>query len=169
MKLDAQQRRAVLGHPAGWIASGFGSGFSPFAPGTAGSAAALLPWLAMRELPIAGVVALILAAFLIGIWASNVVIDRLRISDPGVIVWDEFVGQWIAWLPLLMWPAHWLWLLAGFLLFRAFDVIKPWPCSWADRSVKGGFGVMLDDAFAGMLAGLVLGFLLFLERAGPGL
>lgn len=160
MRLDGDQRRAVFSHPAGWIASGFGSGLSPFAPGTAGSAAALLPWLLMRELPIAALAAIILLAFAIGIWASNVVIERLQISDPGVIVWDEFVGQWIACLPLLVWPVHWGWLFAAFLLFRAFDVIKPWPCSWADRRVKGGFGVMLDDALAGVYAALVLAALL---------
>lgn len=161
MKLDAAQRRAILAHPAGWIASGFGSGFSPFASGTAGSAAALLPWLFMRELPMAWMLGIIVVAFALGVWASNVVIDRLQISDPGVIVWDEFVGQWITLLPLLIWPAHWLWIVAGFLLFRLFDIWKPWPCSWADRSVKGGFGVMLDDALAGVYAGLALAMLLY--------
>lgn len=161
MKLDGEQRRAVLTHPAGWIASGFGSGFSPFASGTAGSAAALLPWLFMRELPMAWMLGIIVVAFALGVWASNVVIDRLQISDPGVIVWDEFVGQWITLLPLLIWPAHWLWIVAGFLLFRLFDIWKPWPCSWADRSVKGGFGVMLDDALAGVYAGLALAMLLY--------
>ena len=157
MKLDSAQRRAVLGHPAGWIASGFGSGLSPFAPGTAGSAAALVPWFFMRELSLAIVVLLIVMAFAIGVWASNVVIGRLHISDPGVIVWDEFVGQWITLLPLLVFPAGWPWIAAGFFLFRLFDVWKPWPCSWADRNVKGGFGVMLDDVLAGIYAALVLG------------
>ncbi len=160
MKLDAQQRRAVLGHPAGWIASGFGSGLSPFAPGTAGSAVALIPWLLLRELPMPWLLGIIAAAFVIGIWASDIVIERLRISDPGVIVWDEFVGQWISLLPLLLWPAHWAWTIAGFFLFRLFDVWKPWPCSWADRRVKGGFGVMLDDAMAGGYAALALALLL---------
>jgi phosphatidylglycerophosphatase A len=156
MKLDSDQRRAVLGHPAGWIASGFGSGLSPFAPGTAGSAAALLPWLLLRELPMMWVLVIIFATFLLGVWASNVVIERLGISDPGVIVWDEFVGQWITLLPLLLWPAHWLWMLAGFFIFRVFDVVKPWPCSWADRRVKGGFGVMLDDVLAGIYSAFAL-------------
>ena len=156
MKLDREQRRTVLGHPAGWIASGFGSGLSRYAPGTAGSAAALVPWLGLRELPMLAVVVIIVLAFAVGVWASNVVIGRLRISDPGVIVWDEFVGQWITLLPLLIWPAHWVWMLVGFFLFRLFDVWKPWPCSWADRRVKGGFGVMLDDALAGVYAGLAL-------------
>jgi phosphatidylglycerophosphatase A len=156
MKLDPDQRRAVLAHPAGWIASGFGSGLIPFAPGTAGSAAALLPWLLLRELPMAWVLVAIGLAFLLGIWASNIVIDRLGISDPGVIVWDEFVGQWITLLPLMLWPAHWSWIFAGFLIFRVFDVVKPWPCSWADRRVKGGFGVMLDDVLAGVYSAFAL-------------
>ncbi len=160
MKLDAQQRRAVLSHPAGWIASGFGSGLSPFAPGTAGSAAALLPWLLLRDLSMPWSIGVIVASFLIGIWASNIVIERLHISDPGVIVWDEFVGQWISLLPLLIWPVHWVWIVAGFFLFRIFDVMKPWPCSWADRSVKGGFGVMLDDVLAGIYAAIALGSLI---------
>lgn len=160
MKLDAQQRRAVLSHPAGWIASGFGSGFSPFASGTAGSAAALVPWLFLRELPMAWLIGVIVVTFLIGVWASDIVIERLHISDPGVIVWDEFVGQWITLLPLLVWPANWVWIIVGFFLFRLFDVWKPWPCSWADRRVKGGFGVMLDDVLAGAYAAIVLALLL---------
>lgn len=161
MKLDSAQRRAILAHPAGWIASGFGAGFSPFASGTVGSAAALLPWLALRELSLPLYLLTIVAAFGVGVWASNIVIARLRIQDPGVIVWDEFVGQWIALLPLLVWPAHWLWIGAGFFLFRLFDVWKPWPCSWADKSVKGGFGAMLDDVLAGMYAALALAALLY--------
>jgi phosphatidylglycerophosphatase A len=156
MRLDAAQRRALLGHPAGWIACGFGSGLSPWAPGTAGSLAALMPWLAMRGLGWPAYAAVVFLAFAIGIWASNVAIARLRIADPGCIVWDEFVGQWIALAPLLFFPHDWRWMLAGFALFRLFDVWKPWPVSWADRNVKGGFGVMLDDALAGLLAALVL-------------
>lgn len=162
MALDAAQRRALLRDPAGWIACGIGSGLSPVAPGTAGSAAALLPWLALRELPWPFVLALIAAVFLLGVWASDRVAARLGIADPGCIVIDEFVGQWLALLPLLLWPrpSAALWTLVGFALFRAFDVLKPWPVSWADRRVKGGVGVMLDDLLAGALAGLLLAGLL---------
>lgn len=167
MKWDAHQRRLLFSHPAGWIASGFGSGLSPFAPGTAGSAAALIPWLGLRELPLSVYVLAVIAAFVIGVWASSVVVRRLRLADPGVIVWDEFVGQWIALLPLVLWPGATLahdvvWMLVGFVLFRVFDVLKPWPASWADRHVKGGLGVMLDDGFAGLQAALVLGALVYL-------
>jgi len=156
MKYDAAQRRAVLGHPAGWIASGFGSGFSPFASGTAGSAVAVLLWLPLRDCPWPLYLAGLLATFALGVWASHVVVRRLGLEDPGVIVWDEFVGQWITLLPLLVLPLHWGWIAAAFFLFRLFDVWKPWPVSWADRSVAGGLGVMLDDVLAGVYAALVL-------------
>lgn len=149
-------RTDILRHPAGWIATGLGSGLSPFAPGTAGSAAALLPWLLLRELPPGWYLAVVLAAFMLGVWASHVVVQRMGIEDPGVIVWDEFVGQWITLLPLLAGPAGWPWILLGFFLFRIFDVLKPWPVSLADRHVRGGLGVMLDDVLAGVYAALAL-------------
>jgi len=154
--LTPDQRRAVLSHPAGWIASGFGSGFSPFASGTVGSAVALIPWLALRELDLMFYVLALVAAFALGVWASDIVIRRLGIEDQSVVVWDEFVGQWIALLPLVVAPRGWSWIVAAFVLFRIFDVWKPWPASWADRHVKGGFGAMLDDVFAGAYAALVL-------------
>ena len=156
MRLNAQQRRAILSHPAGWIASGFGSGLSPFAPGTIGSAVALLPWFAVRELPWPLFALFVALAFALGVWASNVVIAKLRIEDPQVIVWDEFVGQWIALAPLLWIARDWRWIMVAFLLFRLFDVWKPWPVSWADRRVKGGLGVMLDDVIAGIFAAIVI-------------
>jgi phosphatidylglycerophosphatase A len=156
VKLDAAQRRAILGHPAGWIASGLGSGLSPWAPGTAGSAVALIPWLALRELAWPWYAVVIALAFALGVWTSNIVVARLRIADPGCIVWDEFVGQWIALAPLLFFAHDWRWILAGFALFRLFDVWKPWPVSWADRRIKGGIGVMFDDVLAGMYAATML-------------
>lgn len=156
MRLDAAQRRALLTHPGGWIACGFGSGLSPWAPGTVGSAAALLPWLALRDLDAPYYVLVVAIAFAIGAWASNVAIDRLRIADPGAVVCDEFVGQWIALLPLVLAPRGWPWVVVAFGLFRLFDVWKPWPVSWADRRIHGGVGVMLDDVIAGAYAALVL-------------
>ncbi len=152
MSLDAAQRRALLGHPAGWIALGFGSGLSPVAPGTVGSAVAALIWLLLRELDPAWIVFVIVAATGLGVWASNVVIARIGIDDPGSIVWDEFVGQWIALLPLLIWPMPNWGIVIGFGLFRLFDVWKPWPIRWADTHIKGGLGVMADDVLAGVFA-----------------
>jgi phosphatidylglycerophosphatase A len=162
MSLSAEQRAQLINHPAGWIASGFGSGLSPRAPGTAGSIAALLPWFALRELPWPGYLLAIGFAFALGVWACAWVVRSLRIDDPGVAVWDEFVGLWIALIPLLWMPFRWWWLLAGFGLFRLFDIVKPWPVSWADQKLDGGLGVMLDDVLAGIYAALVLAVLTWL-------
>lgn len=156
MSLDASQLRVLLSHPFGWIACGFGSGLSPVAPGTAGSLLALLPWLALRELPLPWFVVALGAAFAIGVVACDWAVRILKIADPSAVVWDEFVGQWIALAPLVIWPHSLRWILAGFMLFRVFDIAKPWPVSWADRSVHGGFGVMLDDVVAGIYAALAL-------------
>ena len=155
--------RNLLRHPAGWIASGFGSGFSPRAPGTAGTIAALLPWYWLRMLSVPYYVVAVVFAFAIGVWASSWVVRRSGVQDPQVVVWDEFVGVWIA---LVAAPAGWIWMLAGFALFRLFDIWKPWPVSWADRKVHGGMGVMLDDVFAGVYAVAVLQSLSFATRIG---
>ena len=156
MKLDREQRGRVLRHPAGWIATGFGSGLSAVAPGTAGSAAALLPWLLLRELPLVLYLIVVAAAFAVGVWACNWFVRELNADDPGAAVADEFVGLWIALLPLLSQPWSSWHVVEGFALFRVFDIVKPWPVSWADRRVGGGFGVMLDDAIAGIYAAVAL-------------
>ncbi|WP_347261864.1 phosphatidylglycerophosphatase A [Rudaea sp.] len=159
MKLTAGQRAALLRDPAGWIACGFGSGLSPVAPGTAGSLAALLPWFALRESPWPWYLAAVAFAFALGVWACARVVAKLRIDDPGFVVWDEFVGQWIALLPLAWLPFAWWQPVLGFALFRLFDIAKPWPVSWADRNIEGGLGVMLDDVLAGIYAALALAML----------
>ena len=147
-------RRRLMKHPLGWLAAGFGSGFSPWAPGTVGSAAALLPWwFLMKDLPLPAYLAVLALGFAIGCWAAHWVIRETKIEDPSLVVWDEFIGMWIA---LLAAPAGWPWMLAAFVLFRLFDIAKPWPVSWADRQLHGGFGAMLDDALAGVYALAVL-------------
>ena len=161
MRPPSAQLSALFRHPAGWIATGFGSGLSPIAPGTAGSLLALLPWLALRELPWPLYAVVLVLAFALGVWACNWIVEALRSADPGVAVWDEFVGQWMALTPLLGMPQPWslrhcLWIFAGFILFRLFDIWKPWPVSWADRRVGGGLGVMLDDVIAGAYAAIAL-------------
>ena len=146
--------RVLLRHPAGWLASGFGSGFSPRAPGTVGSLVALLPWwFWLRELPMWHYLLALGCAFALGVWASDWVVGKLGRQDPQVVVWDEFVGLWMA---LFLAPAGWPWMLGGFVAFRLFDVWKPWPVRWADRAVHGGFGAMLDDLLAGAYAWLAL-------------
>ena len=89
------------------------------------------------------------ALFLIGIWLCGRTSSDLGVHDHGGIVWDEWVGLLVA---LWQVPAGWGWLLAGFLLFRLFDIVKPWPISWLDRRVAGGFGIMVDDLLAGLYA-----------------
>ncbi len=158
--MTAEQRRVVLGHPAGWIATGFGSGLSPVAPGTAGSLAALLPWLALDDLPWPYYALALVLAFALGVWACAWVVRKLGIADPGYAVWDEFVGLWIALTPIVGMPRSWAWIAAGFILFRIFDIWKPWPVSWADRNIEGGLGVMLDDVIAGLYAAIVLAVML---------
>ena len=107
-----------------------------------------------------GDLAVVVAGFALGWWAAHWVIRDTKIEDPGLVVWDEYVGVWIT---LLAAPAGWPWMLAGLVLFRIFDIAKPWPVSWADRKLHGGFGAMLDDALAGLyaLAALQLLALLF--------
>jgi phosphatidylglycerophosphatase A len=153
----------VLRHPWGWLASGFGSGLSPFAPGTAGTAAALLVYIGLRPFGWIAVVVAALLGFVLGVFASNWVIAKTGIEDPGVVVIDEWVGTWITLLPALtVWPmlgytaSLWLELLLAFLAFRLTDILKPWPASWADRELHGGFGAMADDAIAGVYAALLL-------------
>jgi len=165
--LSADQRHALLATPAGWLACGFGSGLTPVAQGTFGSLAALLPWLLLRELALPLYVLVLLVGFGVGVWACNRASRALGVADHRSIVWDEFIGQWIALLPLLVWPAPWWMIAVGFALFRLFDVWKPWPISWLDRRVKGGMGVMIDDVVAGMFAALVLALgLLALVQGG---
>jgi phosphatidylglycerophosphatase A len=151
--MPSQSPKVLLRHPAGWLASGFGSGFSPFAPGTVGSAAALLPWLWLRTLPLPFYALAVVFAFAIGVWASAWVVRRSGVQDPQVVVWDEFVGVWIA---LAAAPTGLIWMIAGFAAFRLFDIWKPWPVSWADQKLHGGLGVMLDDVFAGAYALIML-------------
>jgi phosphatidylglycerophosphatase A len=159
--LDPVDRRRLLASPAGWLACGFGSGLTPKAQGTFGSLAALLPWLLLRDLSVVAWLAIIVVTFAIGVWACDVSGRILGVADHRSIVWDEFVGQWIALLPALLAP--WWAVLSGFLLFRLFDVWKPWPIGWFDRRVKGGFGVMLDDVIAGIFAAIVLFAILYLS------
>lgn len=168
--LSAEQRHALLATPAGWLACGFGSGLAPVAQGTFGSLAALLPWLLLRELSLGMYLLMLLAGFAIGVWACDVAGRALGVDDHRSLVWDEFIGQWLALIPLLI-PAvlpaggfQWWMLAAAFVLFRLFDVWKPWPIRWLDRRVKGGLGVMLDDVVAGIFAAAVLALGLQLMR-----
>ncbi|HUA80396.1 MAG TPA: phosphatidylglycerophosphatase A [Dyella sp.] len=156
--LTPPQRRALLSTPAGWLACGFGSGLAPFAQGTFGSVAAILPWLLLRQCSLSINVLVIVVGFAVGVWACEVAGRALGVDDHRSLVWDEFVGQWIALLPAL--AAPWWAVVAGFVLFRLFDVWKPWPIRYLDRHLKGGLGVMVDDVVAGLFAAVLLKLLL---------
>ena len=135
--------------PVAWLACGLGSGASPWAPGTAGTLAALPLWLALRPVPLAGYLAVVALMFAAGVWICGRTARRFGSHDPSGIVWDEVVGVLLA---LAAAPPGWPWAVAGVVLFRIFDIAKPWPVSWADRRVGGGLGIMLDDLVAGALA-----------------
>jgi phosphatidylglycerophosphatase A len=142
-------RRVALATPVGFLAFGFGSGLSPRAPGTVGSLAALPFALLIVQLPLWTGLAVILTAFFVGIYLCGVTGRALGVHDHGGMVWDEFVGLWLV---LVFIPFHWAWWLAAFVLFRLFDILKPWPIRWLDRRVEGGLGVMIDDALAAVYA-----------------
>ncbi len=133
-------------------------------PGTWGSLAALpAAWFIQGAFGGTGLGVASLAAFIVGVYASNAVIATGEDPDPGLIVIDEVAGQWITLLPVAgAATADPVLYGMGFVFFRLFDILKPWPVSWADRKIKGGLGVMLDDVFAALYAGAFLyGFALW--------
>lgn len=141
---------------------GFGSGLLPKAPGTFGSAFALLfipLWLALGFVNSLLVIILI---SILGIYICGHTAKVLNVHDDGRIVWDEFAGQSITFLPLIfIEQMNGLWVLVGFALFRLFDIWKPWPIRVADQKISGGFGIMLDDIIAGIWAALCIYMYLF--------
>jgi len=151
--IGTERRRHTALTPDGLLATWFGVGLIPFAPGTFGSLAAVpFAWLISSYLGVLGLAVGVALVFGVGIWASGRFARARGISDPGPVVIDEIAGQWLA---LILIPPSLLGYAIGFALFRAFDVIKPWPISVLDRRVKGGLGVMLDDLLAGALAALL--------------
>ena len=131
-----------------FLAFGLGSGLAAVAPGTAGSALGLLLFIPALYAPFSVQVVIIVIGFVLGVWVSDRVAKHMEVKDPGGIVWDEFVGMWIT----LLWLPSLIWLLPAFLLFRLFDIWKPWPVRVADEKLAGGLGIMLDDVFAGFYA-----------------
>ncbi|BBK31948.1 phosphatidylglycerophosphatase A [Stella humosa] len=141
-------------HPARLVATGFGVGLAPTAPGTWGSLAALVPgvamlhWLGPLWLAVAALV-----VFALGAMATDKLLANGAAHDPGYIVVDEIGGQWLALVPAAVDPLS---VGLAFILFRLFDVWKPGPIGWIDRNLAGGIGAMLDDAAAGLAAALAL-------------
>lgn len=143
----------LLKRPTAFFAYGFGSGLAPKAPGTFGTLAAIPVFYLMQPLGLISYLLLTVLFFIVGIWFCQKTVDWLQQDDPSAIVWDEIVGYLIT---MIAAPTGWLWIVLGFVLFRIFDIWKPWPVSLADKQLHGGFGVMLDDVIAGLYALLIL-------------
>ena len=145
--------KQIMTDPVLFLAFGFGSGLAKKAPGTCGTVAAIPIYLllVLTGLPIYSLLTIIITV--VGIWICGQAADKLGEHDFGGIVWDEVAGYLIT---LWLVPFSWQTALAGFVLFRLFDIVKPWPIKWLDQHVQGGFGIMIDDVLAGIFAGGVL-------------
>jgi len=136
--------------PTLMLAFGFGSGLSKYAPGTLGTIAAVPLWWLLTQLSQPLYLGLVLVAAIVGVSICGRAAEQLGVHDHGGIVWDEFVGLWVAMAFLPVSPVS---LVLGFSLFRFFDIVKPWPISWLDKNISGGLGIMIDDIAAGLAAG----------------
>lgn len=140
-------------NPWHWLAMGLGSGLAPKAPGTFGSLLGLLLWWPLSSFSLPVYLLLVLLAGIAGVYICDRVAKDMKVHDHSAIVWDEFVGLWIGLIAL---PVTWTTAVLGFALFRLFDIWKPWPIGYLDRSVHGGLGIMLDDVLAGVYTLIVM-------------
>ena len=161
LEQDRELRRVAFGTLEGLLAFGFGSGLSRYAPGTAGTAVAIPFALLLKSLPAIIFWPVLVVLFLLGIHICGTTATRLGRHDPGGIVWDEMVAYW---LTIALLPIQWGWWLAAFILFRLFDILKPWPIRQAEKFFKGGLGIMVDDIIAALYAMAILALFL---RWGP--
>lgn len=153
MTISPSRPRPRLTDPVQFLACGFGSGLAPKAPGTFGTLAALPLWWLVRDLPLGAYLGLAALLFAVGVYVCGRTARALGVHDHGAIVWDEIVGYL---LTMAAAPPGWGWALVGFIVFRLFDIAKPWPIRWVDARVTGGLGIMADDALAAGFAWLVL-------------
>jgi phosphatidylglycerophosphatase A len=144
---------ALLRDPVHFLALGFGAGLAPRAPGTAGTLVGVLLDPLLRPLGLELRILLVALMFALGVWLCGESARRLGTHDHPAIVWDEIVGYLAL---MLVMPAGWVAALAGFVVFRFFDILKPWPIRQLDHGVGGGFGIMLDDIMAAVWGALVL-------------
>ncbi len=146
-------------HPAHFIALGFGAGLVPLVPGTAGTLVAYpIYFLLFGALAFWAQFALVAALFALGVWACAITGGNLGIVDHGAIVWDEVAAMLLV---LMFTPFGWVWAVLAFIIFRAIDMLKPFPIRLADRKIKNGFGVMFDDLLAAIYS---IAILLILEK-----
>jgi phosphatidylglycerophosphatase A len=150
--------KGILSDPLHFLAFGFGSGCMPFAPGTFGTLAAIPIYLLVMGTSPWLYLSLTVLLFISGIWICGWTTRKLGVHDHSGIVWDEIVGYLVT---MFLAPSGWEWIIIGFLLFRFFDIAKPWPIGLADRKLKGGFGIMVDDVIAGIFAFAVIQLILY--------
>ncbi len=151
-----------LSDPKHLVALGFGAGLSPVAPGTVGTLVGVVLYLVLSLLPTLLYVVVVAGLFAAGVWAIGGAVDKMGSDDPPAVVWDEVVGFLVA---MIAAPAGILWVILGFVLFRVFDIYKPWPIAQVERRFKGPIGVMLDDVLAGVYTWLVLHILWMMVEA----
>ena len=138
-----------LKDPVVFVAMGLGSGLSPIAPGTAGTLITVPLVYFLQQQTILVYTLATLFVLLTGSWICGYAAKKLNVHDHSGIVYDEVAGYMIT---MYMVPAGWAYMVVGFLLFRFFDAVKPWPISWLDKNVHGGFGIMIDDVLAGIIS-----------------
>lgn len=148
-KLPKPTLMELIKDPRLALAFGFGSGLSPIMPGTMGTLVALPFYWLMAPLDMWLYISIVVASIAVGIYLCGYSAKKMKVHDHPGIVWDEFSGMWITMIAI---PLSWQTLLAGFVLFRIFDMLKPWPISLADKHIHGGFGIMFDDVLAGVFA-----------------
>ncbi len=159
MATDTPTFAELLKNPVHLLAFGFGSGLAPKAPGTFGTLAAIPLYLAIAPTPLLAYLLITAGLSLMGIYLCGKTADDIGVHDHGGIVWDEICGFLVTMIAV---PLTWYWIVIGFALFRLFDIWKPWPIRYFDKSVHGGWGIMVDDLIAGVMAWAVIQGLLLL-------
>lgn len=150
--------KQILTDPVLFLAFGFGSGLVKKAPGTFGTLAAIPLYCLFAQTDIMVYSLLTISVTAAGVWICDSAAKKLDEHDFGGIVWDEIAGLLIT---LWLVPFTWQTVVLGFVLFRIFDITKPWPIKWVDKKVQGGLGIMLDDVLAGIFAGILLSIFLY--------
>lgn len=149
---------SYLKNPLHFVSLGFGSGLMPKAPGTFGTLVAIPLYILISSLNLELYLLVTFLVTLIGIYLCTYTSKALGVHDHSGIVIDEIAGYFITMIAV---PFDWVWIVVGFLLFRFFDILKPWPISWLDKNVHGGFGIMIDDVLAGFFALICLHSLIY--------
>ena len=158
--MSVKPTASMLKHPVHFLSLGFGSGLAPRAPGTFGTLAAIPLYLVLANFSSEIYISVVIILFLIGIYLCGKTSDALGTHDHGAIVWDEIAGFLVTMSVVKCSIAA---ICLGFLLFRLFDILKPWPISWLDKRVHGGFGIMLDDLIAAIFAAGILAYIEYLS------